>query len=85
MKILRLKINSSVVLINAAYILVMLATAIVGWATDNQELLKATLSPGQFMVFSTIQSLVTIWLRTTNVQGNKPVEIVPKDTIDTSK
>ncbi len=85
MKIFRLKINSSVVLINAAYILVMLATAIVGWATDNQELLKATLSPGQFMVFSTVQSLITIWLRTTNVQGNKPIEIVPKDTGDTSK
>lgn len=85
MKIFRVKINSSVVLINVAYILVVLATAVVGWATDNQELLKATLSPSQFMIFSTIQSLITIWLRTTNVQGKKPIEVVPKDTADTSK
>ena len=85
MKIFRLKINSSVVYINVAYILVMLATGLVGWVTDNQELLKATLSPGQLMVFSTIQSLITIWLRTTNVQGKKPIEIIPKDTADTSK
>lgn len=85
MKIFRVKINSSVVLINAAYILVMLATAVTGWITDNHELLKATLSPSQFMIFSTIQSLITIWLRTTNVQGKKPIEIIPKDTADTSK
>lgn len=79
MQIFRIKINSSVVLINVAYILVVLATALIGWATENQELLKATLSPSQFMLFSTIQSLITIWLRTTNVRGNKPIEIVPKD------
>ena len=85
MKIFRVKINSSVVLINAAYILVMLATAVMGWITDNQELLKATLSPGQFMIFSTLQALITIWLRTTNVQGKKPIEIIPKDTADISK
>lgn len=85
MKIFRVKINSSVVLINVAYILVMLATALVGWTTDNQELLKATLSPSQFMIFSTIQSIVTIWLRTTQVKGNKPIEILPKDTVDSSK
>lgn len=79
MQTFRLKINSSVVLINVAYILVVLATAVLGWATDNQELLKATLSPSQFMLFSAIQSIITIWLRTTNVQGNKPIEIIPKD------
>lgn len=79
MKIFRIKINSSVVVVNGGVLLVVLGSLLVGWLTDNQEMMKAILSPTQLLILSGVQSALTIWLRTTNTQGKKPVEVLSKD------
>lgn len=79
MKIFRLKINSSVVVVNFGVILVALATLAIGWLTDNQELLASVLSPTQMLAVSAVQAAITLLLRTTHVSGNKPIEVLPKE------
>lgn len=81
MKIFRLKINSSVVIVNVGVILITLATLALGWLTDNQELLASILTPTQLLALSAVQAAVTLVLRTTSVTGNKPIEILPKEDV----
>lgn len=81
MKIFRLKINSSVVIVNLGVILITLATLALGWLTDNQELLASILTPTQLLALSAVQAAVTLVLRTTSVTGNKPIEILPKEDV----
>lgn len=77
MKLWRLKINSSVIVFNGLALLAALATLIVSQITDNQAMLANLLTPTQLLMLTLFQSGVTMWLRNTNVTGQKPVEILP--------
>lgn len=76
MKLWRLKINSSVIVFNGLALLAALAALVVGYLTDNQDMLKTILSPTQLMIVTLVQSAITVWLRTVNVTGDKPIEII---------
>lgn len=79
MKIFRLKINSSVIVVNLGVVLAALATLALGWVTDNQALLESILTPAQLLTLSAVQGIVTMILRSTNVTGAKPIEVLPKN------
>jgi hypothetical protein len=78
-----LEINSSVIVFNGLALLAALATLIVGQITDNQAMLANLLTPTQLLFVTLIQSGITMWLRNTNVTGQKPIEILPATTKDT--
>ncbi|BDH16653.1 MAG: hypothetical protein [Bacteriophage sp.] len=77
MKLGKFKINSSVVKFHAI-VVVLCSVAIIAstWFSANKEVLATILSPVQYAVVTMVFSLITIVLRTTNVQGKPPVEIV---------
>ena len=83
MKLWRLKINSSVIVFNGLAVLAALATLIVSQITDNQAALTNLLTPTQMVCVTLFQSGITMWLRNTNVTGQKPIEILPATSKDT--
>lgn len=82
MKLWRLKINSSVIVFNGLALLAALATLVVSQITDNQAVLANLLTPTQLILVTLFQSGITMWLRNTNVTGQKPIEILPAATKD---
>lgn len=79
MRVFRIQINSSVIVVNLGVLLAALLTLLIGWLTDNQQLLATILSPSQLLTLTAVQSFVTLLLRSTNVTGAKPFEILPKE------
>lgn len=78
MKILGIKINSSVVGFNLITFFVMAIGSLAAWLTENQAALQDIFSPEQVMGIVAIVNLINLILRTTNVTGKKPVERVDK-------
>lgn len=78
MKILNVKINSSVISFNLLALVAMLIGTLGAWVTDNQQLINEVLTPTQAMVAVGVVNMVNLYLRTSNVQGKKPIELVDK-------
>lgn len=79
MKVMRLKINSSVVILNISIILVTIGAAIAAWVTGNEAMLKELLGPEATALLITLSSIATIYFRTTGLKGLPPIEILPAE------
>lgn len=74
-----IKINSSVVKFNLLVILTSIFTVFATWFTDNQAALEEVLGSPWILAITSIISVVNVILRTTNLRGLPPVEIVKKE------
>lgn len=80
-----IKINSSVVKFNLLVIFASVFAAFYAWFGGNQEMLKDVFSPATLSIITTIMGIINLALRTTNVKGLPPVEIVSKNTTNEEK
>lgn len=79
MRVLNVKINSSVVKFNLAVILVTALSYLTAWVTGNQDALAEILTPNQLTALMVLVNIVTIFLRNTNLKGLPPIEKVKKE------
>lgn len=82
MRVLNVKINSSVVKFNLAVILVTALSYATAWITGNQDALSEILTPNQLTLLMVVVNIVTIFLRNTNLKGLPPIERVSKNKED---
>lgn len=76
MRIFNLRINSSVITFNLSAFIVIALTYLTSMVTENQDIINQIFTPTQSMAILGVVSVLTMWLRVSNLQGKKPVEVI---------
>lgn len=76
MKVWRWKINSSVVIFNSGLFILMAGIYITALITGNQAILNEIFGPEVGGIIVMIASAINIKLRTSNLQGLPPIQVI---------
>ena len=81
--VMKIKINSSVVKFNVIQILAYIATYLIVVYTNHKDSIESVLTVEQAAILGSVIAIVNIILRTTNLNGLMPVEIIRKENEET--